>query len=202
MTNEYLERLEREVGYETDFAFDCTLQFRRYELEPTVRELRSDFVKRYAWAIPNEEALATIARYAPIVEIGAGTGYWAALLRSRGVEVRAYDRAPYNNRWAKNRWTGVLPCRSARKIARKWGKRGHTLFLCWPPYQGRLSSDALEAYTGQYLIYVGEGDGGCTGDERFHELLDQHWTLIESVEIPQWWSIHDRLFVYTRTEER
>jgi hypothetical protein len=29
-----------------------------------------------------------------VVEVGAGTGYWAALLRARGVDVVAYDVRP------------------------------------------------------------------------------------------------------------
>jgi hypothetical protein len=53
--------------------------------------VRHRLVAKYAWAIPNEEALETIAKYGPIVEIGAGNGYWAFLLRSMGVEVKAFD---------------------------------------------------------------------------------------------------------------
>ena len=32
--------------------------------------------------------------HSPLVEVGAGTGYWAALLRGRGARVFAYDRDP------------------------------------------------------------------------------------------------------------
>ena len=41
--------------------------------------------RRYAWAIPDERALRVLAHYGPVVEIGAGKGYWCALLRARGV---------------------------------------------------------------------------------------------------------------------
>ena len=34
-----------------------------------------------------------------IVEIGAGLGYWAHQLSSRGVDVVAYDIAPKKNHW-------------------------------------------------------------------------------------------------------
>lgn len=49
---------------------------------------------KYAFAVPNERALQVIAYYSPVVEVGAGTGYWAGLLRKRGVEVIAVDIAP------------------------------------------------------------------------------------------------------------
>ena len=37
------------------------------------------------------KALDAIAAVSPITEIGCGTGYWAALLRTRGVDVLAFD---------------------------------------------------------------------------------------------------------------
>ncbi|KAG2767913.1 hypothetical protein PC129_g1200 [Phytophthora cactorum] len=46
---------------------------------------------KYSWAIPDERALQIIKHYGPIVEMGAGSGYWARLLQLRGVDVVAYD---------------------------------------------------------------------------------------------------------------
>jgi hypothetical protein len=59
-------------------------------------DVRMEYVARYAFGVPTEEALAAIAAVSPrgVVEIGAGSGYWAALLRDRGVRVEAYDIAP------------------------------------------------------------------------------------------------------------
>ena len=38
----------------------------------------------YACAVPSEDALAALSNLdAPIVELGAGSGYWGALLRNR-----------------------------------------------------------------------------------------------------------------------
>lgn len=47
-----------------------------------------------SFAIPSEAALALIAEHAPLIECGAGTGYWSALLQQRGVDVIAYDSQP------------------------------------------------------------------------------------------------------------
>lgn len=38
--------------------------------------------------------LASLRLGYPVVEMGAGTGYWAALLQQRGVDVVALDRHP------------------------------------------------------------------------------------------------------------
>ncbi|MGH3211304.1 MAG: hypothetical protein ACRDNO_26460 [Trebonia sp.] len=55
---------------------------------------RRELAALFAWAIPDEGALAVLARHGPLLECGAGTGYWAALLRARGVDVLASDLAP------------------------------------------------------------------------------------------------------------
>ncbi|KAJ0390026.1 hypothetical protein ATCC90586_011345 [Pythium insidiosum] len=46
---------------------------------------------KYAWAIPDERALRIIKHFGPIVEMGAGTGYWGRLLELRGVDIVCYD---------------------------------------------------------------------------------------------------------------
>src|SRR5260370_14176020 len=60
----------------------------------SAHDRRAWCVRRYAFAVQTDAALATLARYAPIVELGAGTGYWTFLLRRRGVDCVAYDLAP------------------------------------------------------------------------------------------------------------
>ena len=48
----------------------------------------------FAFAVPNDAALDALASLSPLLEVGAGTGYWAALLRRRGADVVATDVAP------------------------------------------------------------------------------------------------------------
>ena len=52
--------------------------------------------KKYAWAIPDERALQILASFSPLIEIGAGRGYWARLLRDQGVDILAFDKYRYN----------------------------------------------------------------------------------------------------------
>src|SRR6266542_3799539 len=44
-----------------------------------LQRARDTLAVRYAHAIPDEDALETLAELAPLVELGAGTGYWAWL---------------------------------------------------------------------------------------------------------------------------
>jgi len=161
---------------------------------------RESRVHRYAWAVPDDAALRIMAKHAPIVEIGAGTGYWAALLRARGVDIVAYDKDPPDGgeghpfHAARRAWTDVAvggPEKAAEHPDR-------TLFLCWPPYDDPMAADCLREYRGDVVIYVGEGKHGCTADDTFHDMLAADWHLVRAHSIPQWAGVHDRLFVYRR----
>jgi hypothetical protein len=152
----------------------------------------------FAWAVPTVEALSVIARHGPVVEMGAGTGYWSALLRLRGVDVLAYDIAPGDNEQAAHMWTEVEP--GTPEILGTVSP-ARNLLLCWPPYDEPMASECLESFRGRRIIYVGEGDGGCTGDDGFHRKLFDEFTLEQTVSLPQWPGIHDRLGVWARKEE-
>ena len=59
------------------------------------------------FAIPTREALDAIVKHAStrgIVEMGAGTGFWAAMLRNHGANVLAFDRDPPDADESGNHW--------------------------------------------------------------------------------------------------
>lgn len=150
---------------------------------------RLRLVKKYAWAIPSEEAIRTIAKYGPIVEIGAGTGYWASLI-SQFTDIVCYDKHPAR----MSAWFPVKKGDEADVLAHA----NRSLFLCWPPYNEKMAYETLSVYEGHYFIYVGEGQGGCTGCGQFHTLLRERWEKIETIGIPTWQGIGDFLAIYQR----
>ena len=160
---------------------------------------RNHLVRKYAWAVPSDEALELIKKHSPegLVEIGAGTGYWAHLLEKIDVDVSAFDIAPGDNFHAKGLWTHVEE--GTHEVLTSFKKE--TLFLCWPPYDEPMAYDCLKSYQGEKFIYVGELAGGCTGCDRFSNLLNEEWDLIEQLEIPNWFFVHDRLFVFKRKDK-
>jgi len=158
-------------------------------------------VRRYAFAVPTPAALAALARYAPIVELGAGTGYWAFLLRQRGVDVLAYDLAPPDrlpnpNGFRPVTWTrveqGGLDVLAANA--------DRALFLCWPPYREPFAARALAAYAGTTLLSIGERAGGHTADDAFFAELAGGWRPIDEVALPNWPGTRDTLTIYHRLD--
>lgn len=164
-------------------------------------ETRRACIRKYGFAIPNEEALAAICKLSPIVEVGAGTGYWAMLLRERGCDVLAFDnavpetgKADQNEYGFNGTWTEVL--HGDEQIAAKYPRR--TLMLCWPPYNTPMAAATLDAYQGRTLVYIGEGEGGCNASDEFFEELRDYWTEVATIDIPQWFGINDYLAIYQR----
>lgn len=161
---------------------------------------RQVLVEKFSWSVPNEAALQKIASLGPLVEVGAGSGYWSALLRARGVDLVAYDAHPVESRrsWfhptAERSWTNIAEGTEAS--AAKHADR--TLFLSWPPHNDPMGANTLSHFGGNRLVYVGEGRGGVTGDVRFHDMLDANWNLVETVAIPQWKGRSDAMHVYER----
>jgi hypothetical protein len=156
-------------------------------------------VRRYAFGVPDRAALEAIARYAPIVELGAGTGYWAYLLRNRGVDIAAYDlappdEAPNDYKFEPRTWTPVK--QGGVEILDQYKERA--LFLCWPGYTDSFADDALARFKGKVLIYVGEDAGGHTANDAFFERLTRDWVSTEQLAIPQWSGAHDRLSIFRR----
>jgi len=193
---------------------------------PVVEELR----RRYAFGVPTPPALELIAAASPagIVELGAGTGYWARLLHQAGVDVVAYDRwpppCPENPFFAGSEpWYPVLPGDVA-VIGRHVDRM---LLVVWPTRNETWPAGALahfHAAGGERVVFVGEGPGGRTGDSVFHCLLGDEgrclscelgvadtpctcgirplWQATSSVEVGSWPGVDDDCIVYERVDDR
>lgn len=142
-----------------------------------------------------------IAAYSPLVEIGAGTGYWAWLLRGAGAHVIAYDKCPPRNADQENRfhpdsptWTEVL--QGDESVLDSIENR--TLFLCWPPSGDRMAFQALSSFKGDSFIFVGEDHNVTTGEKEFFRLLDTEWHCDFSGGLPRWPRRDDAIFIYRR----
>lgn len=157
--------------------------------------LQSTFVKLFSFAIPTPEAITAIARLGSVVEIGAGTGYWSALVAGTGSRVRAFD----DFSWELSPAWYPVERGGANSVAEL---EADVLLLCWPPYASDMAARALAAFQGRYVAYVGEGEGGCTGDDGFHEALERDWSCGTVIPLLQWPGLHDQLEIWGRRNDR
>lgn len=185
---EYLDRFIEACGLpDPDDPWGLSSRFESYTL-------RRRLVSRYAWAVPNDEALGMLARCGPLVEIGAGGGYWAMLLRERGADVLAFDIEPHENHWVKRGWSPVE--RGGPEVLPALGN-ARALFLCWPPMSD-LALTCLARFRGDTVAYVGEHQGGCCADDSFFGALERIYEQVEECHLPQWPGIHDYLSVWKK----
>ena len=160
---------------------------------------RDDFVSKYAWSITDPISVAFVAEHAVggLVDPMAGSGYWAYVLGQLDVDVVCYDIAPGSNPWHRDieLWVPIETLDGAEAVAKHPDR---TLLLAWPPYSVDVGARILRAYQGQRVIFIGEDDGGCTGDEDMHEMLNTGWHQIACHRPIQWWGLHDRITVFER----
>lgn len=158
---------------------------------------REQLVKKYAWAVPNDEAIAACVEAGPIVEVGAGLGYWAHLIVQAGGDVIAYDTEPDPER---NDYVDAEPWFQVHRGGAEAAGRhpDRALMLIWPPYGEEMAAETLRHYEGDTVIYVGEGRGGCTGGDNFIEQLEERFELVKTVHIPTWRMVHDHLTIWRR----
>ncbi|GAA0335544.1 hypothetical protein NE235_14790 [Actinoallomurus spadix] len=137
--------------------------------------------KRYSWAIPSPGDITWLIRILHgrgLVEIGAGSGYWAWQAAQAGIDVVAYEPVSPSANGYTDGTEYFAVRRDGPAAARHHPDRA--LLLCWPSHDDSWATDALRAYTSDLLIYIGQGAGGHCADDGFFQLLARAWTPIAS----------------------
>jgi hypothetical protein len=199
LSNPYLEKYESLplIQYlKTKFPGRNMRSLSHFEDSSVSTPLRQEF----AYAIPNEEALSEIASHGPVVEIGAGKGYWASLLRERGTKVAAFDKFPLE--LGRNVYHDVgdkafteVEKGSVEKVRMF---PDHKLLLVWPPPNEPMALNALNQYKGKTVFYVGEEGADWTGGLDFHARLNDRFQLKRQIQLPNFPGYDDMLNVYQR----
>ena len=164
---------------------------------------------KYAWAIPDNQALSILEEFSPLIEIGSGKGFWAKLLQDRGVDIKPYDIRGMDS---SSCWTKVN--KGGPEAINGKDASGRSLFLCYPDEDESIAISCLENFSGQYVIHVGElmvGDGtvggtpqapyGRTSSGEFQQSLSStfHCLLVANLKARLPWS-RDCISVWKRTD--
>jgi hypothetical protein len=179
----------RAAGFDGNPHADASADF-------DLRLTRSAFVRRWGFAIPCAEAVAALRRLGPLVEIGAGTAYWSALLRAAGHDVVATDAKPagesiYN--FQVGRWAPVEPLDAVAAV-RRHSRRD--VFCSWPTEGGAWPLGAAWALApGRAFALIG---GSLTGTRGLFRYLATRFDLEAEVQIPQFAGCDDRLSIHRK----
>ncbi len=189
----YLTDLYSDLNKKEDFEA-------RWKRSGETHKIRHEYTKNQ-FPILSHEFLLTVKAmtielgFKEIHELCCGTGWLTYWLRKYGVMVaeaiddNSWDGACFNERLA------FVEKKDAIKHIKNTPNAG-LYILSWPDYNEETAHDIWRAMrTGQHLLYIGEGDGGCTGDDAFHKAIENkevkdRWGM-DSAFI-SFWGIHDR----------
>ena len=195
---ESVENLFKERNY-----FDSDRD--NFELKFGLMTLRYSFVEQFGFVLLNNKILDITADFLKdksVCEIGAGTGWLSYQLQKRDINITAIDYKPGHDSdfGFKKLHTEVLMMNGIDYLESNFPD---VVILSWPDYDTSFASDILSLLQkGQTLIYIGEGEGGCTGDDAFFELLNKKTELNETVthslqkESLCWNGVHDTWYVF------
>lgn len=178
-----------------------------HDIAASLLERRAALVSKYAFSIPTAASLDIIAAHSPLVEIGAGTGYWAMCLTELGADIIAYDArvpgegSPWDpaagNPWHDDTW---FPVEEGDETAAAFHP-DRTLFLCWPPPENPMAINAFAAYLragGRKLIFA--GSVLSSGDASFHRLRTA-MARTEQIILPGWPYVAEILSVHKAADD-
>ncbi len=195
--NPYIKKLKKII--------DENFHMNTEDLESLLLTHRSEFVSEYSFTIPYYDILKKVASYSPIVEIGAGSGYWARCLSEFGADVIAYDSHPpgehtpwewqNGNPWFEDSWYSII--KDDESAAAHHPDR--TLFMAWPIPLNPMAYNALLNYKnagGKTIIFIGDPNPASSGDEFFYQMLYEH-KEIEQSYLYSWPGINEKLLIYS-----
>lgn len=157
---------------------------------------RDALINACTFAIPCREAVDAIASGGPVLECGAGTGFWAALIRRHGGDVVATDDFSGHYGQPFGRYHPVESATAEEAVQRHQDRH---LLMVWPTLGSDWAFKAAKALApGRMLYLIGEGGGGCVGDDSLFEYLEQNFEEVGDIAIPQWPGIHDRVSIFRK----
>jgi len=166
----------------------------------SLREVRKAFRRAWGFSIPCAEAVAALkALDHPLLEIGAGSGYWTALLRAAGLDVIATDVAsegegPDGSGLGRHAPVEAL---GGPQAVRAYPERD--VFCSWPTEGAAWALEAVrEIGVGRAFALVGDPPGGVVGTPELHAFLADHFSVEAVVRLPQFPRVDDALTIHRR----
>lgn len=165
----------------------------------TTHPERVSFNMLVGFTIPNQALIRHLAA-APLVEIGAGTGYLSALANQAGGDAIATDRmepAHQNRRYyfvTGAHFAGQIALRAVEAV-KDFPERD---VLCsWPDPRSNWLNGALRAMKpGRTLTLL--INRGCCGNEALWNVLAAHFDFTRSFDLPEFNGVRNECLIYRK----
>lgn len=196
----YLEEILESIPYKYTDRWDY--------FEPGASQeafkLRDQWLKKGMYALVTWQWVKPFAKWIgnkKCLEVMAGRGWLSLALKSLRIDIIATD----DYSWIRERnWDD--PVTEVEELdaigaVKKYGKDVDIIIMSWP-YMDDTAYKTIEALHKinpiALVVYIGEGDGGCTADdeffEHFQDINDEEFEKSVS-SFQSWWGIHDRVWL-------
>lgn len=156
---------------------------------------RMEFIKGFGLPIPCLELIEAIKTEGPSVELGAGSGYLAALVNKCGGSVLPTDNYAGGYFFEISFHMKVIRLAASTAVERF---PNIPVLISWPSFRAKWPSRiANRLKPGNRLLYIGE-NGGCTACYSFENILLRKFKEVKRVSIPQWDGMHDHLRIFEK----
>ena len=173
--------------------FICELSGRFFEINtPTIEIIRSNyFANEWCCAVPDPTSIEKIAQYSPLLEIGAGNGFWANELSKMGTKIDAFDSGlDYGPKFFPVKMIETLDLDEFKD---------RTLLLIWPSDKLNWPFEIISSHSWQRIIYIGEWKGGRMANDSFFDYLKAHYEIKYLKQMPRFPLWKDSLYVLERS---
>ena len=126
----------------------------------------------FSFVKPNKKEIEIIknnTKNKKIIELFAGTGLWAAMLRLNGCDILPIE--PENSYYYTEPMNSFIAIENSYKEPLLLKKKKEVLFLCYP-YIGEDAYNSLKSFRDDTFIYIGTDDTRENGSKNFFDLLN------------------------------
>jgi len=163
--------------------------------------MRRKFIEKLGFVKISKRWTTPLGKYLRgyrVLEVMSGNGALSKALKDEGVNITATDNSSWNeSSWFRNSWATVEKL-DAVEAVKKYGIRSDYIICSWPPYEDQIAYRVLiemrKVNPDCKMIYIGEGNGGCTADDSFHEAIEMVNDVLFDNAVAgfqQWEGVHD-----------
>lgn len=188
-----------------------------FDVMQGMHNLRTVYTRKYGFVIVTKQLVWDLKKLlfkdSKVLEVMSGTGYLAMALRQEGVDIIPTDNMTWAGFEGRKRWIDIENI-DAVEAVHKYAKDVDFVLMSWPPYSEPIGYHVWLAIQEQVrnleknirLVLIGEGPGGCTGDDDLndgvYDYTDDELSEICNHHFAQFPGIHDDIAVVDLSKRR
>ncbi len=182
--------LDESQIFTNDEILELYNRFNEPGIDP-IESIRKNFIAlKWCCAVPTPEVLSELALFSPVIEVGAGSGYWANQLSELGVNIIALDNGTdYRAEYFDVKQVDTFDFSTCAE---------RTLLLIWPSDNLNWAHDLLNKAKWKKIIYIGEWRDGRMATSSFFDKIQNEFMIQKIIPMPRYPGWKDSCYILIR----